>query len=139
MPPNVREAKQVQDSISAIVQDVKLFYDHGKARWAVCQLTENAGGIILPIRDGMSSSRPTVMFFVQNRNGEYRIPGQQDISDVVALRRNADVAFQKGGDWVADQMESREADKDAKFKQSQTAMIADFAKPLKEAIKKELT
>ena len=139
MPPNVREAKQVQDSISSIVQDVKLFYDHGKARWAVCQLTENAGGIILPTRDGMSSSRPTVMFFVQDKNGEYRTPGQQDISDVVALRRNAEVAFQKGGDWVADQMESREATKDAKFKQSQTAMIADFAKPLKQAIQKELT
>lgn len=138
MIPHVHDAKIIQDSISAIVQDVKLFYDHGKERWAVCQLTQNAGGIVLPSRDGMTSSRPTVMFYVQDKHGEYRAPSQQDISDVVALRRNADVAFLKGGDWVADQMEARENDKQVAFKQKQKEMIADFAIPLKKAIKAEL-
>lgn len=136
--PNVREAKQVQTAIDSIVQDVKLFYDHRKERWAVCQLNANAGGLLLPSRDGMTTSRPTVMFFVQDSVGDYRTPSQQDISDVVALRRNAQAAFDKGGDWLADQMEKREAEKDAAHQAKQRARLAEIAKPLKKAIRQEI-
>jgi hypothetical protein len=138
MLPNVREAKLVQDAINSIVPDVKLFYDHASERWAVCQIIKNAGGLILPTRDGLSTTRPTIMFRCQTADGSYRAPAEQDVSDVVALRRNADHAFKMGGDWVADQMEAREASKEQTFKQKQKEMIADIAKPLKRAIKAEL-
>jgi hypothetical protein len=138
MIPNVREAKMVQDKISAVIHDVKLFYDHATERWAICQLNENAGGLILPSREGMTQMRPTIMFRCQTANGQYRSPIEQDVADLLALRHNAEIAFRKGGDWVADQMEAREKQKMVDLDTRQTVRIADVAKDLKKAIKTEL-
>lgn len=138
MIPNVREAKMIQAKISAVIHDVKIFYDHGEQRWAICQLNANTGGLILPNRSGLSTMRPTIMFRCQTANGQYRAPAEQDVSDLLALRHNAETAFRKGGDWVADQMEAREKQKLADLDARQTERIANVAKDLKKAIKTEM-
>lgn len=138
MIPGLSQAKYVQSKIrQAGIEDVQLFWDNQAKIWVVCQVMKH-GGILLPERYAQDGIRPHIMFYVKDITGGFRIPGDQDIMDVIAIRQRAETTFSKGGDWLADQFDKQDAEKYQEGRQKLTKRIHGVAKPLKKAIKEEL-
>lgn len=140
MVPGLEQAKYVQNKIrQAGIEDVQLFFDHGigGGMWVMCQVMKR-GGILLPKQYAQDGIKPHIMFYVKDNEGKFRLPSDQDIMDVIAIRQRAETTFAKGGDWLADQFDKQDAEKYQEGRQKLTERIKSVSKPLKAAVKKEL-
>jgi hypothetical protein len=139
MLPNNREAQAVQAKVKSLgIHDVELFYDYQVKLWAVCQVKKTNTKVVTFENTRGTKIEPLVMWWVRTNEGNYRIPGEQDIHDIVATVRRAQIAFDKGGDWLEEKMLKVEEDKKLLHEIKQDERIKQYAKPLKKYIKKEL-
>lgn len=138
MVSGLQEAQYVQNKIrQAGIQDVQLFWDDRAGIWAVCQVMKR-GGILLPDSYAQDGIKPHIMFYIKNKLGGYRTPNDQDVIDVIATVHQSERTFEKGGDWLADQLDEQSADKDRKHRAKLKEKVHEIAPALKKAIKKEL-
>lgn len=136
MAYGLKEAKYVEAQLDRLgIRDIRLLWDNQAQLWAVCHVLGHAG-ILLP--DTYQDVKPQILFWVKDAMGRRRLPSDQDVSDVVALRQRAEVVWRKGEDWLADRLDEQSAEKDRKHRQKQHDMIHDIAKPMKKAIREEL-
>lgn len=135
----LRAARKVQAAIKAHgIQDVDLFYDHEIKMWAVCQVTKKSDVFVL--ETAKKHVQPIIMWWVKNvSDGTYREPSEVDISDVIAVVQRAQKTWEKGGEWLADQLDAQDKAKDDAHKAKQAQRIKDIAPHLKKYIKKELS
>lgn len=133
----LREAKEVESQLDRLgIRDIRLLYDPQLSMWSVCQVFGKSG-ILLPQRYAQGL-RPHLLWWVKDGMGRRRLPSQQDVSDVIAIRQRADVVFQKGGDWLADRLDEQDAERDRKHREKQRDLIHQIAKPMKKAVRKEV-
>lgn len=137
----VDEAKYVQGRIRELgIRDVQLFFDPQMEMWSVCQVTGKSSSLILP-QKYTKDIRPSIMFWIKDSMGRRRIPSDQDISDVIALRHRAEYVWDKekrSPGWLADQLEEADAEKDRKHREAFSDKIKAIAPDMKKAIKREL-
>lgn len=134
--PGVTQAQYVQNKVRNLgIKDIQLFWDEQIKIWAVCQV-QAYGGILLPdsyVKDGI---RPHIMWYCKDNDGKARIPSDQDIQDIIITASRAQVAFEKGGDWLADQFDKQSAEKDRKHNEKFKERIHSIAPAMKKALKK---
>ncbi len=136
---NLSEAKYVQGMIDKLgVKDVVLMYDHQINMWSVNQVFKKPKTILTMDSANMHETGAMLMFWIKKEDGTYRVPSDQDVNDVIAIVTRAQKVFEKGSDWMIDQMESAEKDKYNKQRKAQSDRIRSFAKPMKKAIRTEL-
>lgn len=135
----LKAAKRVQAAIKAHgVLDVELFYDHELKMWSVCQTTKKSDVFIL--ETARKHVQPIIMWWVKNTaDGTYRDPSERDVSDVIAVVQRAQKTWEKGGEWLADQLDAQDKAKDDAHKAKRAQLIKDVAPSLKKYIKKELS
>lgn len=132
-------AKSVQDQINRFANDIKLFWDGRDSRWKVCQVVKDPGGFILPDMLGnYSDTRPRTLFTIQKRDGSYRPPSNQDVSDAKCIFLSSQYAFRQGADRFMDTLEANEQATKSVGDQRITDRIMAYGKDLKKAIRTEL-
>lgn len=143
--PNLLEAKFVQDRILSIgIPDVTLMYDPTitpkegpQGMWAVVQSFKRPNAILTMENQNMEKTESTIMFWCKTPEGTYRAPNIQDVGDVLAIVQRAQVTFQKGGDWLVDQAEKREAERKEELDQRHHERIRKNMKELKKILYKD--
>lgn len=105
--------------------------------WAVVQSFKMPKAIITMEDQNMTKTESTLMFWCKSPEGTYRAPNIQDVGDVLAIVQRAQVTFQKGGDWLIDQAEKREADRKEELDQRHHERIRKNMKELKAILYKE--
>lgn len=139
MIKNLSEARRVQAMIDKLgVKDVVLMYDKEIHMWSVNQVFRKPSVILTMDPKNMHGLGATIMFWIKNNDGTYRVPSDQDVNDVIAIVTRAQTWFDKGSDAMLDEVEKAEKETYDKNRQKQSERILSFAKPLKKAIKKEL-
>lgn len=134
---NIREANYVQSMIDKLgVPDVVLVYDHQLNMWGVCQVFKKPQTIIT--MDQAVQQSANLMFWIKNNDGTYRVPGERDINDVVAIVTRAQVWFDKGSDHMIDVIEKAEKEQHDENRRKQSEKIRSYAPALKKAIRREL-
>lgn len=140
--PGAAQALDIQNKLKKLgVHDIELYYDqtiqpHGM--WAVCQVNKPSGSILL-LRDTTIDTQPQIMWWCKDNEGRFRLPNEQDLSDAVITVKRAHKIWDKGGDWLADRLDEQDKARDEAHHKKQRQMVEDIAKPLKAAIRKELT
>lgn len=133
----LKEAQYVQGKIRELgIQDIQLFYDEELQMWAVCQVKKH-GGILLPKSYMENGIRPSIMWWVKNNDGTFRLPSDRDISDVAVTVTRAQTWFKDGN--LADEFEKQDAAREQKHKEKFKEKIHKIAPEMKKAIRKELT
>lgn len=135
--PGLRAAKTVQDRIRAMgIQDIELFFDHQIKMWAVCQVNKRSTVFSM---ESAAAAEPLILWWVKNTaDATYREPSEQDVSDAVAIAQRAQKTWDKGGDWLADQLDAQDKKRDEAHKKKQQEMIKDITPQLKKFVRKEL-
>lgn len=137
--PGLTEANRIMADVKRLgIQDVELMFDSQIQMWAVCQVFKPSGHILLMNTSASESTKPIIMFWIKTLEGTYRTPNEQDLSDIITITQRAQVTFDKGSDWMIDQMEAEEKVKYDYNRRKQSERILSYAKPLKKAIRKEL-
>ena len=137
MIAGLKEAKLVEDTIKRLgIQDVKLFWDRQLGMWGVYQVRRQASHFILPSEH--ETYEHLLLWWCKDKEGKYRPPNEEDIRNVVATVHRAQVAFQKGGDWLADQLDAQDKEREEKADANLHDKIHDISKDLKKAVKREL-
>lgn len=109
MIPHTSEARVIQQSINAVMPDIKLFWNHAKQRWVVAQVFKNPGGLLLPgYADMASSSRPNALYTVETNEGEYRAPSEWDVRRAIEIAKAGKKALEMGADKYIDEIEKAE-------------------------------
>lgn len=141
--PGKREADDINNKLKkAGIYDVQLFYDNGvkpNGMWYVVQIQKAVNNILLPNSYWEGGVRPYIMWLCKTNEGHFRIPNDQDLHDIIAVVTNAKAAWDRGetGDDVADRLDAKVAEKDAKHREKQHQMVKDIAPAMKKAIKAE--
>lgn len=144
--PNIAEAQAVQQKIhKAGVRDVTLMYDptitpkHGpQGMWAVVQSFKMPSTILTMDNQNMTKTESTIMFWCKNaKDGTYRPPSDQDVGDVLSIVQRAQVTFRKGGDWLINQAEKREAERKEELDHRHHERIRKNMQELKKILYKE--
>ncbi len=135
------EARYVQNKIKELgIKDIELYFDNTilpDGMWCVCQVNKPSGTILL-FRDTKIDTQPQLMWWIKNsRTGRPRLPSDQDISDIVITVKRAHVIWDKGGDWLANELDKQSQAKDQKHQKNFRQKIKDIAPEMKKAIRKE--
>lgn len=137
--PGLKAARYVQSKIKEIgIQDIELYFDNTikpQGMWAICQLNKPTNTILLLRGSEATQTKPEIMWWCKTNDGHFRVPSDQDISDIIATVQRAHVAWDKGGDWLADRFDEQSREKDRKHREDQHKMIQSIAKPMKKAMK----
>lgn len=137
MIPGIQEATLVENTLYRLgIRDVKLLFDGQLKMWAVCQVRKRP--VVILTMDQKEDLESSLMWWVKDASGKYRNPSEKDVSDVIATVHRAEVSFQKGGDWLADQLDAADAAKTTQQHDKMIETLHEVAKPLKKAIKKEI-
>lgn len=138
--PGLREANRIMTDLKRLgIHDVELMYDMQVNMWAVVQVFKPSGKILLMNNPHSYETQPVLLWWCKDSlTHKYRTPNDQDLSDVIITVKRAQVVFDKGSDWLVDQIEAKEQAQYDKNRQEQSERIRSFAKPMKKAIKKEL-
>lgn len=130
------EARKVESDISRLgIKDIRLLFDEQLKMWAVVHV-QGQSGLLLP-----ETFQPhmQLLWWVKDSRGQRRLPSNQDVSDIVITRQRAEIAWRKGGEWLADRLEEQDKERDQKHREKQHQMIKDIAPQMKKAIRKELS
>lgn len=140
--PGASAAAGIMSKLRSIgIGDVQLFYDADikpNGMWAVVQVQNRTSSLILPSNYMENNVRPYILWWCKTNDGHFRLPNDQDLSDIVAVVQRAEVNWKNDGNDMADRLDQQAQKKDedhqAKFKQK----IKDIAPAMKRAVKKEL-
>jgi hypothetical protein len=135
----LREANKIMADLKRLgIHDVELMWDRQIKMWAVMQVFKPSGNILLVGSRQYHDAKPNLMWWIKSPDGKFRLPSEQDLSDIIITVKRAQVWFDKGSDYMVDKIEAAEKDKYDKNRQAQSERIRSVAKPLKKAIRKEL-
>lgn len=139
--PGLQEAQYVQNKIRELgIQDVQLFFDEKvepNGMWVMCQVMNRTNRLIIPDNYAQDNIKPYIMWYIKTNDGHFRLPNENDISDVIATRTRAEKVWEKGGDWLADHLDDQSKEKDRKHHQKLKNTVHDIAPAMKQAIRKE--
>lgn len=137
----LKEARYVQEKIKQLgVQDIELYFDNTilpDGMWSICQVNKPSGNILL-LRDTTIQTEPQILWWCKTQDGHSRVPNDQDVSDIIITVKRAHNLWDKGGDWMADEFEKQDAERDRKHQEKFKERIHEVAPKLKKAIRKEL-
>lgn len=138
--PGLGAANSIMAKIKSLgIQDIELMWDKDAQMWAVMQVFKPSGKILLMNTDASRDTAPLLMWWCRNpQTLAYRDPNEQDIHDVVVTIKRAEIIFDKGSDWMIDNIEDQEKATYAANRKAQSEKIRSIAKPLKKAFKKEV-
>lgn len=140
--PGLNEAKAVLDTIHrAGIEDVKLFYDNTIlpfGMWCVVQVKRDTSRILMPDSYKQENLQPLIMWWCKDEHGRFRVPNQQDASDIIISVKRAQVAWKKGGDKLDDEFIKQDQAKEAAHRAKQRERIHAVAPDLQKAIQREL-
>jgi hypothetical protein len=137
--PGLREANRIMADLKRLgIHDVELMFDKEVILWAAVQVFKPSGKILLMNDPKHYDTQPYILFWIRNDDMTYREPSDQDLSDIIAIVKRAQVWFDKGSDYMVDQIEAEEQYEYTKKREKQSEKIRSYAKPMKKAIKKEL-
>jgi hypothetical protein len=124
MIPDKDKALQVTNQIRHLgIKDIQLFYDRQVKLWAVCQIKQVAQSILTMDNISGTKVEPYILWWCRTYpDSKYRSPGEQDVSDVMAIVQRAQIAFQKSErnpNWLDDQLLEKERVKTEKHKKRQ--------------------
>lgn len=138
MTPNMKEAKHIQAMIDRLgVPDIMLLFDRQIGLWSVCQVVRKEKNLLTFDSPNIYEIQPNLMFWIKNSEGKYRVPSEQDVSDVITIVQRAQITFDKGNDWLIDNIERREQEIHDENRKKQSEKIRSMAKPLKRHMKRE--
>lgn len=139
--PGISQARDIQNKIKQLgIHDVELYYDQTiqpYGMWAICQVNKPSGQILL-LRDTKIDTQPQIMWWCKDNAGRFRVPNEQDLSDIMITVKRAHKIWEKGGDWLADRLEEQDKARDEAHRKKQRERIHAVAPALKRAIRKEL-
>lgn len=137
--PGLREANKLLADLKRLgIRDVEPMYDMQVHLWAIMQVFRPSGKILLINSNDYYRSQPTLMWWCRDsKTLKFRVPNDQDLSDIVITVKRAQVIFDKGSDWMVDTIERQEREQYDKNRQKQSERIRSIAKPLKKYFKKE--
>lgn len=128
-------AQSVQNDLKKVgIKDVELFYDKELRMWAICQV-HRPSGVLLTLREEHAEIRPEIMWWCKTNDGQYRDPSLQDVQDVIVTVQRAHVAWEKGGDWLADKFDEQDKKRDEAHRQKLKDKVHEIAPAMKKAIK----
>lgn len=134
--PGLKEATHVENKVRSMgIHDVQLLYDPQLGMWAVVQVQKRTK-ILLPKTYNEAGIKPMIMWWVKNDTGAFRMPGETDIHDIVAVVTRAQKSWDMGGDALADEFDKQDAEKDRKHKANFKKKIKAIAPDMKKAIRK---
>lgn len=140
--PGLKEANKLLSDIKRLgIHDVEPMYDKDvlpDGMWAIVQVFRPSGKILLLNEPSSYETQPIVMFWCKDKDGKFRVPNDQDLSDIVVIVKRAQVWFDKGSDYMIDQIETKEKKTYDENRQKQSERIRSFAPSMKKAIRKEL-
>lgn len=137
--PGLRQANLIMADLKRLgIQDVELMFDKQTLLWAAVQVFKPSGRILLLGDPRTYETEPTIMFWIRNNDMTYRDPSEQDLSDIIAIVKRAQVWFEQGSDKMIDEMEKQEKATYDQNRKAQSDKIRSVSKPLKRAIRKEL-
>lgn len=138
--PGLSEANKVMADIKRLgIQDVEPMYDKQVNLWGMFQVFRPSGKILLVNTPESYATAPILMWWCRDpKTLQFRVPNDQDLSDIVTTVKRAQVVFDKGSDWMVDQIEAKENADYTANRKAQSDRIKSFAKPLKKAFKKEV-
>lgn len=138
--PGLTQARYVQGKLKELgIKDIELYYDstiEPNGMWAICQVNRSSGSILL-LRDTNIDTQPQIMWWCKTNDGHFRVPNDQDISDVVITVQRSHKLWEKGGDWMADRFDEQDKARDEKHRQKLKDKIHDIAPAMKKAIKEK--
>lgn len=148
----VKEAMPGASAASAVmsklrqtsIQDVQLFYDPDVVpygMWAVVQVQKRSHSLILPTNYNQDNIQPYIMWWCKTNDGHFRVPNEQDLSDIIAVVTNGRKQLENDptGEKMARRLDEQSAAKDAKHHADFRQKIKDIAPEMKKAVQKELT
>lgn len=139
-PPGLAEARKVQAEIKRLgVQDVELFWDAEFQVWCMVQVRKaNTGIVTMDNLDG-SKAEPYLLYYLNDdKTGKYRAPDQRDVNNVIAIVRESQHWFEKGGDAFNKELDERDEKRREKKQARQLERAQPHLKALKKAIREEL-
>lgn len=137
--PGAKEAVSIIRRLRGIgIHDVTLFLDtkiqpHGM--WAVVQITGRTDNLIMPESYMATELRPYLLWWCKDeRDAKFRIPNEEDLSNIVRVVRRAKDIWDKG-EGRADGFDAKDAEKDRKHNEAFHDKIHSVAPRLKKALK----
>jgi hypothetical protein len=138
--PGLHEANKIMAKLHRLgIHDVELMFDLRISMWAVFQVFKPSGKLLLVNSNDYYRTQPTLMWWIKDPlTHKYRVPSEQDLSDIIVTLNRARIVFDKGSDWLVDKAEEQERKDYEERKRKQSERIRSYAKPLKKYIRKEL-
>jgi hypothetical protein len=113
--------------LQSIAKDLELHFDAQVRKWGVYQMRSSHFVLSGP-------NRPWLLFYIEDADGNFRLPDRRDFIRVVNTVNSSRVGWEKGGDWVADQLEAKAKAREDKLELAQQDRFSQASKAVRKSL-----